>query len=310
MTSLPRVSVVIPAFNAEPFIRDTLRSVAASRGIDYEVIVVDDGSSDATAQIVSRWSPEVRLVTGPRMGVCAARNRGVALARAELIAFLDHDDLFAPDKLARQAALLDSRPDLALVFTQARVQCVIAGGEPEEIFPQIPDLESFLAGAYENLVHWNYIPMSSVMARRAMLCATAGRDGDGPFDPRFALSEDWDLWLRLAARHPIACILEPLVDYLIAPGRATSRMADLRLEDITIVRERIAEHPWLAEKSPARCRETLFRLHQEAAWWLLREGRAPEARRILREAIRMRPGAVKPMALYVRSLLGAAGARP
>ena len=149
----------------------------------------------------------------------------VSLARADYIAFLDHDDLFEPDKLARQAAQLDSRPELGLVFTQART----VGGGTEEIFPQIADPDPFLASAYENLVHWNYIPMSSVMARRPALRATTGARGEGPFDPRFALAEDWDLWLRLAADHAVGFIPEPLVRYVIRQGRATERMADLRL---------------------------------------------------------------------------------
>lgn len=304
MSPLPRVSVVIPAYNAAAFIQGTLASVTASRGVTFEIIVVDDGSTDGTAGVVSQCAA-ARVGTGPRAGVSAARNRGVALARAAYIAFLDHDDLFEPDKLARQADLLDSRPEMALVFTQARSQ----GGGPEEILPRIADPEAFLARAHEELVHWNYIPMSSVMARRECLLTTAGLDGEGPFDRRYALSEDWDLWLRLAARHAIGYIPEPLVRYVIRSGRATERMGDLRLEDIAIVREQLAAHPHLEAQDPGRCRATMFRLHEEAAWWLMKEGRASEARRILREAIRLRPGAVKPLARYLTSFLGAAGAR-
>jgi glycosyltransferase involved in cell wall biosynthesis len=305
MSAAPRVSVVIPAWNAAGFITETIRTVMASRDIACEVIVVDDGSSDDTARVVSGLGAPVRLVTGSRQGVCAARNLGVSLARADYIAFLDHDDLFEPDKLARQAAQLDSRPELGLVFTQART----VGGEAEELFPQIADPEPFLASAYENLVHWNYIPMSSVMARRSCLRATTGVRGEGPFDPRFALAEDWDLWLRLAADHAVGFIPEPLVRYVIRLGRATERMADLRLEDIAIVRAQIAAHPWLVTAAPGRCRATLFRLHEEAAWWLLKEGRPAEARKVLREAIRMRPSAMKPLAYYAASFLGSAGAR-
>jgi hypothetical protein len=86
-------------------------------------------------------------------------------------------------------------------------------------------------------------------------------------------------------------------------------MADLRLEDIAIVRAQIAAHPWLVTAAPGRCCATLFRLHEEAAWWLLKEGRPAEARKVLREAIRMRPSAMKPLAYYAASFLGSAGAR-
>jgi glycosyltransferase involved in cell wall biosynthesis len=293
-----RVSVVIPAYNAAPFIGRTLDAVLSQSFTDLEVIVVDDGSTDRTREVVSALGPPVALIEGPRRGVSLARNTGVHQARGEYIAFMDHDDLWEPPKIARQVQALDAEPRAALVFTQARL---LEDGRSRRVFPAIPDPASFLVRAYENLVHENYIPMSSVMVRRACL---PGRDGSGPFDPRLRLAEDWDLWLRLARDHAFLFIPEPLTGYVIVPGRATERMADLRLEDLAVFQQQLRASPWLVASDPARCKATLYRLREEAGYWLLREGRRREARRELRAAWRVRPHSLKPLAFIAASWLG------
>ena len=300
-TAAPRVSVVIPAYNAAAFIERTLASVLAQDLTEHEVIVVDDGSADSTAQIAARFGPPVHVIGGPRRGVSEARNEGVRRARGEYIAFLDHDDLWEPSKLRRQVEIMESNPEAGLVFTQAQE---VTRGIPGAIFPSLPDPARFLKQAYENLVHWNYIPMSAVMARRSRMPDVKG---GGPFDPRFALSEDWDLWLRIASRHEVVCIAEPLTQYVIVPGRATERMADMRLEDLVIFKEQIERHPWLQASDPVRCAETSYRLHREAGYWLLKEGRKQEARPLLAQAWRLRPAAVKTLAYLAASLLPRGG---
>ena len=301
-----KVSVVIPAHNAAAFIGGTLESVLSQTFSDLEVVVVDDGSADGTRQVVAGAGPPVVLHAGPRRGVSAARNEGVRHSRGDYIAFMDHDDLWEKDKVRRQVELLDADPAVGLVFTQAREMRAAgapSGAPAEEVFPVIEDPASFLGRAYENLAHWNYIPMSSVMVRRSAL---PGLDeGAGPFDPRYLLAEDWDLWLRIAADHRIAFIPEPLTRYVIRPGRATERMADLRLEDIEIFERELRSCPTLRASDPGRCRDTLRRLNDEAAYWLLREGRRAEARRCLRRAWRLMPLSIKPLAKIVASALAA-----
>jgi glycosyltransferase involved in cell wall biosynthesis len=293
-----KVSVVIPAYNAAPFIERTLDSVLAQGFADLEVIVVDDGSTDDTRDIVSAMDRPIVLVRGPQRGVSLARNAGIRLSVGEYVAFMDHDDLWEPDKIRRQVEALDAEPRAGLVFTQARM---MERGRLTRVFPLIADEAPFLANAYENLVHENYIPMSSVMVRRASL---PGLDGSGPFDPQLQLAEDWDLWLRIAQRHSIVYIPEPLTRYVIVPGRATERIADLRLEDLAVVQRQIRANPWLASSDAERCKATLYRLNEEAGYWLLREGRHPEARRALRAAWKLKPASIKPLGFIVASFLG------
>ncbi len=297
-----KVSVVIPAYNAAAFLGKTLRSVLEQSLAGVEVVVVDDGSTDGTAEVAASFAG-VRVHAGPRRGVSSARNLGVRLAGGTYVAFMDHDDLWEPDKLARQVALMDADPRVVFVFTQARVE---RDGELVEIFPEIPHPAAFLTEAYAQLVHWNYVPMSSVMARRDRLLALSPQ---GPFDPRFRLSEDWDLWLRLArdaGPGGVAFLPEPLLRYVILPGRATERMGDLRLEDLVIFEEQLRARPELVARAAARCRATRHRLALEAGYFLLKEGRHAEARTCLARAWRARPLSVKPLRYWMASHLGLA----
>ena len=113
---MPKVSVVIPAYNAARFIRQTLDSAAAQTFRDFEIIVVDDGSQDETAQIVESFGERVRLIRQPNGGVSKARNVGMEQARGEYIAFLDADDLWEKSKLEQQVALLDENEQIGLCY--------------------------------------------------------------------------------------------------------------------------------------------------------------------------------------------------
>ena len=115
--SAPRVSVVIPAFNAKKWIAEAIDSVLAQSFEGYEIVIVDDGSTDATEQALGGLirAKQIRYFRQEQRGVSAARNRGVDESRGQLIAFLDADDLFHPEKLRKQVALFDQQPDLGFV---------------------------------------------------------------------------------------------------------------------------------------------------------------------------------------------------
>ncbi len=119
MTS-PRVSVVIPVHNGEQYLAEAIESVLEQTSPPFEVLVVDDGSTDASAALADRYRPQVRCTSQPHAGAGSARNRGIALTSGEYLAFLDADDLWAPTKLARQIAEIVSDPTIDLVFGHMR----------------------------------------------------------------------------------------------------------------------------------------------------------------------------------------------
>lgn len=188
---IPRVSVIIPTYNSGAYLAEAIASVMAQRGIGYEVIVVDDGSTDDTPAILAqsqrRWGDRLRSIRQANAGSAAARNQGVAIAQGDLIAFLDADDRFLdPDKLADQAAYLDACDHLGAVHTgwqlQDRRGRAIAAIEP---WHQAPNL------TLNTWLYWKPIRLSALVLRRIWL------DEVGGFDVRLRQSHDVDLILRL-----------------------------------------------------------------------------------------------------------------
>ncbi len=202
--SRPDVSVVVPTQNRWPLVRTAVACATGQRGVSVEVVLVDDGSAPATAaHLRALAAGPVRLVRHDvPAGLPAARTSGIAAARGAWVAFLDDDDLWAPDKLARQLAAARAAAATwaycAAVDVDAhrRVLGVVAAPDPASLPARLP------AG--------NVIPAagSNVVVRADVLARVGG------FDPALPHSSDWDLWLRLARTEPAAACPEPLVAYV------------------------------------------------------------------------------------------------
>jgi glycosyltransferase involved in cell wall biosynthesis len=208
---MPDVSVVIPTHNRRRLLGQTVRSALGQVGVEVEVIVVDDGSSDGTADAVASIGDDrVRLLRHRRpLGVAVARNAGAGAARGAWVALLDDDDLWAPDKLKRQleaAAAAEAGWVYAGVVEVDAEGRLLGGSAP-------PSPEELLAG----LRRRNLMPAgsSNVAVRSDLLSASGG------FDPRLRHLADWDLWLRLAGLGRPACAPAPLVAYRLHHGQAT-----------------------------------------------------------------------------------------
>jgi GT2 family glycosyltransferase len=210
----PLVSVVVPAFDAAPTVAATLESLLTQSVADLEVVVVDDGSTDGTGDVVrATGDPRVVVVTHPtNRGIVAAARTGIAHASAPVIARLDADDVAQPDRIARQLAVLRAQPSVGLVAS-GFVSVDPGGGEQVHGVP--PDH----AAAWFRLHFANCFAHSTTMFRRAAYDATAG------FDARCAPAEDHELWLRLAEVTRLATIADPLVRYHRSPGSLTARAA-------------------------------------------------------------------------------------
>ena len=193
--STPQVSVVIPAYNHRAYILDTLDSVFRQTYQDYEVIVVNDGSPDDTAEVLRPLAAagRIRYYEQPNAGQATARNRGVELARGEYIAFLDDDDLLLPDKLEWQVACLDRYP-LASAVGGGCLHSVEAPEPPDPGYEyQITDPARFAAGP-------KFTSPGQLLFRRAALRSVGG------FDPDLCGVEDWDLYIRLAEVGPLVVV--------------------------------------------------------------------------------------------------------
>lgn len=207
----PRTAVILPAFNVKAFVPHAIASLHAQTLTDFEVIAVDDGSSDGTAEVLDAlaesWAAESRSLTVVRQrngGSAAARNAGLALAEGTFVAFLDADDLWYPHTLDRLVQELDSNPELDVAFPLYRY--VDQNGEPLGIESRRDHDRFGFADIFTN----NPIDSTTaVVARRQAV------DEVGGFDASLDACVDLDLWLRLTALRPgnIGCVREVLADH-------------------------------------------------------------------------------------------------
>jgi len=161
---MSRVTVVTAAYNAAPYVAETIESVLAQTYTDFDYIVVDDGSSDATPDIIARYVPRIMIVRQQNAGEGAARNRGFELAAGDYVAIVDADDVWAPDKLERQVLAMDAHPDAGLCYTNATSVTADASTLEAVMVPPHGPLTCLMA-----LTGHNPIVTSSVMYRRRFL---------------------------------------------------------------------------------------------------------------------------------------------
>jgi glycosyltransferase involved in cell wall biosynthesis len=225
-------SVVVPTHNRAHLLARTLRSVLAQHDVEVEVVVVDDGSRDATAEAVAAFGDaRVRLLRNEQArGVASARNRGLAEAVAPFVAFCDDDDVWAPGKLAAQFDALERVAGAGWSSSGAvTVDEALRLHGPAVHPPPDGDVAATLLAR-------NAIPggASSVMARTSLVREVGG------FDPTLSVSADFDLWTRLALASPHAGADEPLVGYLVRPGSMAHDVAR-HLGDLHVIEQRYAQ---------------------------------------------------------------------
>lgn len=217
---MPTVSVVIPAYNCESFIAETLSSILNQTYKDIEIIVIDDGSTDRTTQIAASFGDTVRVVQKPNAGVCKARNAGIAEARGEFICLMDHDDYWFPEKLERQLGEMERHPEAGGVYSEF---ILWYPNSPDGAFPNPEsfDLSSYPDDTDPEYSGWIYhqflmdcwILTSTAMFRREVFAAC------GVFDESLPYSEDWELWIRISHEYPLIKLTRPTTLYRQHPGQ-------------------------------------------------------------------------------------------
>ena len=200
---MPKVSVIIPAYNAMSYLPETLESVLQQTFTDFEVIIVNDGSSDHIVQWVSSLLDDrIRLISQSNQGVSTARNTAIGEAKGEYISFLDADDLWRPTKLEKQVQFLDNNPIVGLVATW-----LILIDEHNHRLSEIK-LNFEQGNISKELIENNFIPCGSIpMVRRVCF------EKVGVFDPTLRFGEDWEMWTRVAADYDFGLVKELLVCY-------------------------------------------------------------------------------------------------
>ena len=290
---MPHVSVVIPVFNCARLVAGALRSVFAQTYRDFEVIVVDDGSTDLPelTAALAEWTGKIDYVRQENGGPAKARNTGIARAKGELIAFLDADDEWMPEKLACQVAYFERYPETGLLHTGVVGD---GGSRDAEVLPP--------RNAFCELYHTDFfINTLTVMVPRRVLAEVGGFD-----ERREVHIEDWDLWLRIAAAHPLGFIPEPLAYH--RPGGIMSSQVERTYAAQQLVMEKNRDLCSVAcarhVAAPARCdrarRHVLYR-----DWGIdrLQAGDQRGAREQLGRALRYSPADPRTAALFLSTFV-------
>jgi len=215
---MPILSIIIPAYNAERTILETLASVQKQTFSDFELIVINDGSSDQTLELLHSVADErLRIFSYENGGVAVARNRGISHATGEFIAFMDADDLWTPDKLELQLAALQQHAIAGVAYSWTRF--INEQGKPISACDPI----FFEDNVYAKLLVGDFIYSgSNTMIRRQAI------ESVGEFDPACAGCDDWDYWLRLAARWPFVVVPKHQILYRRSSSSASSNVEKMK----------------------------------------------------------------------------------
>lgn len=223
--SAPKVSIIIPTHNRAHLIGQTLESVRRQTFTDYEIVIVDDGSTDNTADVVRELAPQARYIRQENEGIPRVLNRCILETRGEYVSFLGSDDALAPRAVEKEAALLDANPGVGIVHGAAWL--MDEDGRLTHLLKPPFSAGSYVRNGREEiagLLMSNHIVATTVMVRRRCF------EEAGLFDLRFGLYEDWNMWTRILKHWDIGYIDEPLAFYRVHQGEAGSifRKADPR----------------------------------------------------------------------------------
>ena len=191
---IPRVSVVIPTYNYARYVPEAIDSVLAQSFEELEIIVVDDGSTDKTAEVLRAFGGQLRVIRQERRGLSAARNTGIRAARGQYLAFLDSDDLWLPEKVSLQVARLDAEPEVGLVYAET---LLFDDSTPATLTPHSYWASHPSGKILPWLVRQNVIPSPTPMV----------------FDETLSACEDWDMWIRIGRVCEIAYVNRVLAKY-------------------------------------------------------------------------------------------------
>ncbi|MBO8173074.1 MAG: glycosyltransferase [Bacillaceae bacterium] len=232
---MARVSVIIPTYNRARFIEDAIQSVLNQTYKDYEIIVVDDGSTDDTKDRVIKFGDKVRYIYQENQGPSAARNTGIRYARGEYIAFLDSDDRFLPDKLRKQMKYIRRHPTCRFLYSWFYKIKLKKHRTVKKLIKskKCKDREQL---RYSLLTRQFTIRTSTVLVKKSCFKKV------GMFNEDYLYSQDWDMWLRLASRYSAHCLKEPLVEYLShGKNRSSRKVSDYHDE---IIRNTMNLYGW------------------------------------------------------------------
>jgi glycosyltransferase involved in cell wall biosynthesis len=296
----PLISVVMPVYNSLPHLREAVESVLEQTLGDFELLAIDDGSSDGSAEVLAEYAKRdgrLRVIRQANGGVTAAICRGLDEARGPLIARMDADDICLPERFAKQVAYLRAHPECVAVGSAARV----IDEDGDELF------DDFNAGDHDAIDRWHMEKRCARLCHPSMMIRAEALRSVGGYCRQRITSQDFDLWLKLAETGRLACLDEPLVKYRVHPKSVTSSRAAQQMRDVDeairqacerrglptpVMREAVQAH--VAPEGP----------YAELILRTIAAGRVGAARRLAGKLLWRSPQSVRRWRMYLYTLLG------
>jgi glycosyltransferase involved in cell wall biosynthesis len=296
------VSIIIPTFNRCEYIIDAIESVFDQTYTDYEIIIVDDGSTDETQEKLKPFQNKIRYIYQENLGPAYARNRGIYESSGDYIAFLDSDDIWLPDKLELQTALLKTKREVGLVYSDAYRMYGSTGTIEKDT--EFVRLRPYSGWIFEKLFLDNFIHTSTAIVRRECL------DKIGIFDEKtnFVPAEDYDLWLRIATKYEFDYVDRPLVKYRDHFTNISGKnLHDEIPQVISVIEKIISWDPQHAEKLGVLKNERLSNLHYWAGRNFFFTNHLSKSRKHFFSVVQYSPYQIRPYIYILASLFGFLG---
>lgn len=273
---MPQVSIIIPAYKQADYLGKTIESALAQTHPDVEVVVIDDGSPDETPQVAARFSGRAgfKYVRQENTGLAGARNRGIAESSGEYLCFLDADDLYLPDKVSKQAALLARNPGPGFVYCDLTTIDEHDRPVPDQF--HVAALKRGLCGdIFPALITGGYFPPHTVMIRRSVL------EQVGNFDPGLGGYADYELWLRVAcAGFKALFVPERLVLYRRHSANMSKDGQHMGETRLAALRKMARQHPDLAGRGLDQLQQTITELTMANNWLQQKVAQSPAYQKV------------------------------
>jgi hypothetical protein len=277
MSDIPLVSVVTATFNMAHYLREAVDSVLAQDWPEIEMIVVDDGSTDDTPEVLTVYAddPRVTVIRQANAGQTKAKNAGLRAVRGEYVGFCDADNAWVPGKLCRQLPLLRANPGAGVVYGD--VTLIGATGEPLGT-PRVKRWNGRITG---RLLADNFVTFNTVLVRRAVLEEFRG------FDESLSMAIDYDLWLRISTKYAFLYVSEVLAQYRIWPGQMSHRTGERLDNAFRLMQNFLQAYPESVTASERR--RAWAHTYVSRAYWRASQGQLLPAASDLRRAAGQRP---------------------
>jgi hypothetical protein len=268
---MPTVSVIIHTYNNEKFIAETVESVLNQTYKDYEIIVVDDGSADGTRDALVPYMQKIRYHYKENGGIASAKNAGICLSQTEFVAFLDHDDLWVPDKLQLQMECFNENLQVGLVYSK---YTSFRDGKELRTKPE----KGYSGWIFKELLSKSFIQTSTVVVKRECL------DAVGPYDETFSLGDEYDMFLRIAQKFQCGFVDKGLTRYRVHDTNASNNDFLFDNENLGVYKKVYNNFTDIDGVEKKILRKRIARYSMKVAEGLYRQGKQEESKKYQMEA--------------------------